>query len=420
MEVSPKYCPRNGADFMSYAVVRMQKMKAHDLKGIQFHNQRERESRTNSDIDKERSHENYDLVHDEKIDYNQHVKEIVESQKTGSRKTRKDAVLVNELLVTSDKDFFDRLDPAEQKRFFEESFKLFSERYGKQNIAYATVHMDEKTPHMHVGVVPMRDGKLQGKNVFNRQELLWLQDKFPEHMQKLGFDLERGEKGSTREHLETREFKKQTLEKEIDFLEKNLQEKKNELLALNEKVPDEIEVRAKREFKQIEVKSEEKNFLGIPKKELKKTPTGNVIVPEEEFKNLVRSAKENKRLKGNMEKILNTDLAKENKDLGQKLRVVYKEWETEANTNKKLRQENMQLLRENSKLKSHISDLKREIGLIYQSTKEFIEERTEGVRAFKNVFKGFIAKVKKKAPEGEFERLERKEKSREKDRGMSL
>lgn len=403
---------------MSYAVVRMQKMKAHDLKGIQFHNQRERESRTNSDIDKERSHENYDLVHDEKIDYNQHVKEIVESQKTGSRKTRKDAVLVNELLVTSDKDFFDRLDPAEQKRFFEESFKLFSERYGKQNIAYATVHMDEKTPHMHVGVVPMRDGKLQGKNVFNRQELLWLQDKFPEHMQKLGFDLERGEKGSTREHLETREFKKQTLEKEIDFLEKNLQEKKNELLALNEKVPDEIEVRAKREFKQIEVKSEEKNLFGIPKKELKKTPTGNVIVPEQEFKNLVHAAKENKRLKGKMEKILNTDLAKENKALGQKLGVIYKEWETEANTNKKLRQENMQLLRENSKLNSHISDLKREIGSIYKSTKEFLKARTNDLKTFKSLFNDLVSKVKEKAPEGEFERLNRIEKRREMDRGM--
>src|SRR5699024_11838888 len=74
--------------------------------------------------------------------------------------------------------------PGEQKRFFEESYKLFSERYGKQNIAYATVHNDEQTPHMHLGVVPMRDGKLQGKNVFNRQELLWLQDKFPEHMKK--------------------------------------------------------------------------------------------------------------------------------------------------------------------------------------------------------------------------------------------
>lgn len=403
---------------MSYAVVRMQKMKSHDLKGIQFHNQRERESRTNSDIDKERSHENYDLVNDEPIDYNERVKEIIESQKVGTRKTRKDAVLVNELLVTSDRYFFERLEPDEQKRFFEESYKLFSERYGGQNIAYATVHMDEKTPHMHVGVVPMRDGKLQGKNVFNRQELLWLQDKFPEHMQKLGFDLERGEKGSTREHLETREFKKQTLEKEIDFLEKNLQEKKNELLALNEKVPDEIKVQAKREFKQIEVKSEEKNFLGIPKKELKKTPTGNVIVPEQEFKNLIRAAKENKRLKGNMEKILNTDLAKENKALGQKLRVVYKEWETEANANKKLRQENMQLLRENSKLNSHISDLKREIGSIYKSTKEFLKARTNDLKTFKSLFNDLVSKVKEKSPKGEFERLNRVEKRREMDRGM--
>lgn len=418
MEVIAEILPEMELVFMSYAVVRMQKMKAHDLKGIQFHNQRERESRTNSDIDKERSHENYDLVHDGKIDYNEHVKEIIESQKTGTRKTRKDAVLVNELLVTSDKDFFDRLDPAEQKRFFEESYKLFSERYGGQNIAYATVHMDEKTPHMHVGVVPMRDGKLQGKNVFNRQELLWLQDKFPEHMQKLGFDLERGEKGSTREHLETREFKKQTLEKEIDFLEKNLQEKKNELLALNEKVPNEIKVQAKREFKQIEVKSEEKNFLGIPKKELKKTPTGNVIVPEQEFKNLVHAAKENKRLKGNMEKILNTDLAKENKALGQKLRVVYKEWETEANANKKLRQENMQLLRENSKLNSHISDLKREIGSIYKSTKEFLKARTNDLKTFKSLFNDLVSKVKEKSPKGEFERLNRVEKRREMDRGM--
>src|SRR5699024_6779175 len=162
------------------------KVKSAGLKGMQFHNQRERESRTNEDIDRERTHENYDLQNDENINYNERVKDIIDSQKTGTRKTRKDAVLVNELLVTSDRDFF------------EESYKLFSERYGKQNIAYATVHNDEQTPHMHLGVVPMRDGKLQGKNVFNRQELLWLQDKFPEHMKKQGFELKRGERGSDR------------------------------------------------------------------------------------------------------------------------------------------------------------------------------------------------------------------------------
>src|SRR5699024_11344634 len=92
----------------------------------------------------------------------------------------------------------------------------------KHNITYATDQNDEQTPHMYLGDVPMRDEKLKGKNVFNRQELLWLQDKFPEHMKKQGFELKRGERGSDRKHIETAKFKKQTLEKEIDFLEKNL------------------------------------------------------------------------------------------------------------------------------------------------------------------------------------------------------
>src|SRR5699024_7097467 len=129
---------------MSSAVCRMQKVKSAGLKGMHFHNQRARESRPNEDMDSERTHENYDLQSDESINSKRGVKDIIDSEKTGTRKTRKDAVLVNELLVPSDRDFFERLDPGEQKRFFEESYKLFSERYGKQNIAYATVHNDEQ------------------------------------------------------------------------------------------------------------------------------------------------------------------------------------------------------------------------------------------------------------------------------------
>src|SRR5699024_8219262 len=172
--------------------------------------ERRADSTPNDHIAHNRTRENYDLKNDKNIDDNERVREIIESHKTCTRKTRNDAVLVNEVLVTSDRDFFERLDPGEQKRFFEDSYKLFSERYGKQNIAYATVHNDEQTPHMHLGVVPMRDGKLQGKKVFNRQELLWLQDKFPEHMKKQGFELKRGERGSDRKHIETAKFKKQT------------------------------------------------------------------------------------------------------------------------------------------------------------------------------------------------------------------
>lgn len=83
---------------------------------------------------------------------------------------------------------------------------------------------------MHVGVVPMRDGRLQGKNVFNRQELLWLQDNFPKQMQQVGFELERGQKGSDREHLSTADFKRKTerekIEQEIDLLEKRFRVRK--------------------------------------------------------------------------------------------------------------------------------------------------------------------------------------------------
>src|SRR5699024_12615399 len=45
---------------------------------------------------------------------------------------------------------------------------------------------------------------------------------------------------------------------------------------------------------------------------------------------------------------------------------------------------------------SKISDLKRDVSLIYESTKEFLKERTDGLKAFKNVFKGFVDKIKDK------------------------
>lgn len=405
---------------MSYAVCRMQKMKSHDLKGIQFHNQRERESKTNPDIDKDKSNENYDFVNDGNIDYNERVKEIIESQKTGTRKTRKDAVLVNELLVTSDRSFFEGLDPAEQKAFFDESLKLFTERYGEQNIAYATVHNDEKTPHLHIGVVPMRDGKLQGKNVFNRQELIWIQEKFPEHMQKLGFDLERGEKGSKREHIETQTFKKQTLEKEIDFLEKDLTSKKDELTGYSERVESDLIVPAKRQMKNIEVPTGEKALFGLGKEITKteKKPTENVIISRTDYKKLVTAARDNEKLKTHLKNILNTDMAKENIGLRKQNEGVKEKYNDLVQRFNSNIEDYNELAKENKSLKGRVKDLTNEIGSIYKSAKEFLTERADSLRAFKSDFKELVGKVKEKTHESEFERLDKRERRREQNRGM--
>lgn len=405
---------------MSYAVVHMQKIKSPALKGIQFHHQRERDSKTNPDIDEERTNENYDLVNGENIDFNVRVKEIIESQKTGTRKTRKDAVLVNELLVTSDREFFERLDPAEQKRFFEKSYDLLSERYGKQNIAYAMIHNDEKTPHMHLGVVPMRDGRLQGKNVFNRQELRWIQDNFPKHMQELGFDLERGEKGSNREHIEMAQFKKQTLEKEINFLEKDLIVKKDELSAYSNEVDSDLKVEARRAMKNVEVPTGEKTIFGKEKTKTEKKPTKNVIISENDYKKLVTAARDNEKLKTHLKNMLNTDMAKENIDLRKKNEVVKNKYnDLVERFNSNVRSYN-ELLEENTSLKSRVKDLTNEIGSIYKSAKEFLKERTDGLKAFKNVFNDLVDKVKGKSPKGEFELLNNAEKRREKNRGMDM
>ena len=43
--------------------------------------------------------------------------------------------------------FFERLNPEQEtKHFFEEAKDYFADRFGEQNIRYATVHLDETTP----------------------------------------------------------------------------------------------------------------------------------------------------------------------------------------------------------------------------------------------------------------------------------
>jgi len=64
----------------------------------------------------------------------------------------------------------------------------------------------------------MKDGKLQGKNVFNRKELLHIQDKLPEFLGKRGFDIQRGKEGSEADHVDFVAWKKKQSALEKDLL----------------------------------------------------------------------------------------------------------------------------------------------------------------------------------------------------------
>src|SRR5699024_11316904 len=85
------------------------------------------------------------------------IDEKIEQNYTGKRKIRTDAIKHIDGLITSDNDFFDNQTPEDTKQFFEYSKEFLEQEYGKDNLLYATVHMDEKTPHMHDGVVRITD-----------------------------------------------------------------------------------------------------------------------------------------------------------------------------------------------------------------------------------------------------------------------
>ena len=209
---------------MSFAVLHMQKFKTNDVTGMQIHNQRERESKTNFDIDKSKIDLNYDLHNESNITFSKKIKDIIKENVITDRAIRKDAVVMCNFIITSDKKFFDNLSDLERERFFETSYKFFEERYGKEKIISSIVHLDEKTPHMHLNLVPVtEDKKLSAKRLFDRNELRALQDDFPKFLNENNFELKRGlDAEGKNKHIETQRFKKNQLESDLKALESKL------------------------------------------------------------------------------------------------------------------------------------------------------------------------------------------------------
>lgn len=196
-----------GGNKVGYAVVHMMKIKSGAVGGIQSHNNREHEPKTNPDVDVSRSEDNYDLIPCD--NYKRSIKEKLSNLVESSRAVRKDAVVVCNFIVTSDNETMDALGADRQREFFQDSVKWFSDRYGADRVLNATVHMDETTPHLHIGVMPItQDGRLSAKAIFTKTEMKAIQTEFARDVgEKYG--LERGVEGSERTHLSEARFKEQ-------------------------------------------------------------------------------------------------------------------------------------------------------------------------------------------------------------------
>lgn len=191
-----------------YAIMRFAKYKGPEIGNIEAHNERTKEKyASNPDVDTSRSKYNFHLVKPPGKYRAESERQIAAA---GCR-TRKDSIRMIETLFTASPEFFKGKKRAEIRVFFEEALHFLEQHQSKETIISAVVHMDEKTPHMHLCFVPLtEDKRLSAKEIVgNKKKLTQWQDRFWEHMVRKYPDLERGESASEtgRTHIPPRLFK---------------------------------------------------------------------------------------------------------------------------------------------------------------------------------------------------------------------
>ena len=194
-----------------YGILRFKKYKGPAISPIEAHNERTKEQyASNPNIDTSRSRYNLHLVQPQ----GRYRAETDRMITAAHCRVRKDSVRVVEALVTASPEFFKGKSRSEVKAYFEYALKFLESKQSPDTFLSAVVHMDEKTPHLHLCFVPLTsDGRLSAKEIIgNKKKLVKWQDEFWEHMVKRYPDLERGESASQtgREHIPPRLFKEMT------------------------------------------------------------------------------------------------------------------------------------------------------------------------------------------------------------------
>ena len=251
---------------MNYAIFRIEPiMTTNDLAQIGSHNQREKNAyKSNPDIRIEDSYKNIQLVtlnykyvkrfHELTKEYEKQHNEKMKTERKERQRTYTQMVnhsrncVADELLFTASPKFFDNMNEEDIRKWADTcmNFVYNDLGYTKEQILHATIHLDEKSPHIHCVVVPLVKKLDKRTNterwtiskkqyIRDKIHLSQLQDKYHERLVDAGFDLERGIKGSSREHLKTKELKKTThyYENKTQIINKNLDEAINDL---NEKM----------------------------------------------------------------------------------------------------------------------------------------------------------------------------------------
>ncbi len=149
------------------------------------------------------------------------------------------------MVMTSDNEGMQKIiDAGKLDQWIADNIKWVRDTFGSDNVVGAALHMDERTPHLHIAVVPIVTSERKRKareaavkkryrtkptnrprlcadDIMERKAMSRYQDLYAEAMAKYG--LERGVRGSEARHIDQHEYYRQC-QREKAVLEKDVAE----------------------------------------------------------------------------------------------------------------------------------------------------------------------------------------------------
>ncbi|EOP32683.1 MULTISPECIES: plasmid recombination protein [Bacillus cereus group] len=298
-----------------------------------------------------------------------------------------------------------------------EALKQYAEAFQGRNPNLAVynmvLHNDEANPHLHINYVPNfessrgltrrvgMDRALQQQGVKGKgMELIanWraLETAYIEELAREQIpNFERANVGSHK-YMKVRQYK------EYAEAVSNIE---NQITEISKRLPNnKITLKTKKK----EIKTEVKPKL-IGKPEIFEKETGNYVFSPKQLEKVEDLITAAVTVKKDYERLQNTDLVKENRELNRQVDSLYDSLKESQKINLELKEENRKLNIEIGSLKTHIKDLKENIRVLYQQTKKAFKEK------FK-VFRGIIKnELDSKGIDNQFEREHKREISRHRD-----
>ncbi|MGU3373061.1 plasmid recombination protein [Bacillus mycoides] len=308
-------------------------------------------------------------------------------------------------------------DDPKYRKAKKEALKQYAEAFQGRNLNLAVynmvLHDDEANPYLHINYVPnfessrgltrrvgmdraLQQQGVQGKGTELIANWRQLETAYIESLTKEQIpNFERANVGSHK-YMKVRQYK------EYAEAVSNIE---NQITEISKRLPNnKITLKTKKK----EIKTEVKPKL-IGKPEIIEKETGNYVFSPKQLEKVEELITAAVTVKKDYERLQNTDLVKENKELNRQVDSLYDSLKESQKINLKLKEENRNLNTEIGSLKTHIKDLKENIRVLYQQTKKAFKEK------FK-VFRGIIKnELDSKGIDNQFEREHKREMRRHQD-----